>query len=66
MVLPAKHANVIRSLADQDDGGGNSGGRGDVHLHVHAVDAQSVARLFRENGQHLVSALQQQRRNFAF
>jgi hypothetical protein len=63
MVLPAKHADVIRNLADEGQGATTSG---DVHLHVNAVDAQSVARLFRDNGQHLVAALQQQRRNLAF
>lgn len=63
MVLPAKHADVIRGMADQGQGGG---GGGDVHLHVNATDAQSVARLFRDNGQHLVAALQKQRRNLAF
>jgi hypothetical protein len=30
------------------------------------VDAQSVARLFKDNGQALVSVLQKQRRNLAF
>ena len=64
MVLPAKHADVIRSMADQ--GQGSASGGGDVHLHVNATDAQSVARLFRDNGQHIVSALKTQRRNFAY
>lgn len=61
MVLPEKQANAVRQMAD-----GGGGGGGDVHLHVHATDAQSVARLFRDNGQHIVTALQKQRRNFAF
>ena len=61
MVLPAKQADVIRNMAENGGGAG-----GDVHLHVHAVDAKSVERLFRDNGKHLVTALQAQRRNFAF
>jgi len=65
MILPAKHADVIRGMADQGQGGAAAGG-GDVHLHVNATDAQSVARLFRDNGQHIVSALKTQRRNFAY
>ncbi len=60
MILPAKHANVIRELAD---GGGSAGG--DVHLHVNAVDGQSVKRLFENNGAALVNVLRKQGRNFA-
>jgi hypothetical protein len=60
MVLPAKQADVIRNMADN---GGGAGG-GDINLHVHAVDAKSVERLFRDNAKHLVTALQAQRRNF--
>lgn len=65
MVLPAKHADVIRSMADQGQDGQAAAG-GDVHIHINATDSQSVARLFRDNGIHLVAALQQQRRNLAF
>ncbi len=61
MVLPAKHADVIRDMAD----GGNASG-GAFTLNIHATDAQSVARLFRDNGEHLVAALQKQRRNLNF
>lgn len=61
MVLPAKQADVIRDMAD----GGGSGSGGAVHLHVHAVDAKSVQRLFKDNGKALGSALQAQVRNFA-
>lgn len=69
MVLPAKHANVIRDLADQGQGGGGAPAAtaGDnFTLNVHAVDAQSVARLFRDNGDHIVKALQKQRRNLVY
>ncbi len=45
MVLPAKHADVIRSLADQ---GGV--GRGETtNISINAVDGQSVLRLFKRN-----------------
>ena len=60
MVLPQQQADAIRSIA------ANGGSAGAVNLHVHATDAQSVARLFRDNGKHIVTALQQQRRNMAF
>lgn len=67
MVLPAHIANPLReSLAQGDMGSGAGQGGGDINIHINATDAQSVARLFRDNGQHLVSALQQQRRNFGF
>ena len=59
MVLPKKQADVIRGMA-------NGGGGGATHLHVHATDAESVKRLFHNNGAALVEVLQKQRRNFAF
>ena len=63
MVLPAKHADVIRGLADGGEGAGMGGG---ITVHVHATDAQSVARLFRDNGDALVKALASRKRDFAF
>ena len=48
MVLPAKHADVIRDMAD----GGGGKREGDTHLHVNAVDARSVAEMFRRNPGH--------------
>lgn len=60
MILPAKHADVIRDMADNGGGAG-----GDTHLHVHAMDAKSVERMFRDNGRHIAAALQGQVRNFA-
>lgn len=59
MIVPAQFADSAR------DGmlGGKQGG--DTHVHINATDAQSVARLFRDNGQHLVAAIQKQRRNLA-
>jgi hypothetical protein len=60
MVLPAAEAQGLRELI-------GSGGRGgDTHLHIHATDAQSVERLFKNNGKALVEVLRKQRRNFAF
>ena len=64
MVLPAKHADVIRGMADQGQDGGRSGDN--FAVHIHATDAQSVARLFAANGDELVKVLQKQRRNFGF
>lgn len=58
MVLPAQQADVIRDMADS----GGSGGR--VELHVHATDAQSVKRLFENNGAILADVLKKQQRNF--
>lgn len=65
MILPAKHADVIRSLADQGQGAGGGGGD-QYHINIQAVDSQSVQRLFMDNGHHLVQSLRRQNRNFAF
>jgi len=62
MVLPAKHADVIREIAD---GGGGSRQDGAMHVTIHAIDAASVKRLFESNGSALGSALRRQARNFA-
>jgi hypothetical protein len=59
MVLPVQYANVIRDLA----GSGNGGGA--VHLHVAAVDAASVKKLFMDHGPALADSLRRQRRNFS-
>lgn len=59
MILPAKHADVIRGMAE------GGGGGGDTHVHISAVDAKSVERLFLNNGRHIANALQGQVRNFA-
>lgn len=57
MVLPSKHADVIRSLADN---GGAS--RGDMHVHVHAMDTRSVVQAL-ESGGALRTALTKMQRN---
>ncbi len=66
MILPAKHADVIRSIADSNEAGGGMGKKqGDIHLHVQAVDGQSVKKFFRENGKNISNSLQSAARNFA-
>lgn len=63
VVLPSKLSDAFREGADRLGGGGSGG---DTHLHVHAIDAKSVERLFHNNGAAMVSALRAQRRNFTF
>ena len=53
MVLPADLADNVRNMT----------GGGDVHLHVNAVDGQSVRRLFQDNGSHLAQVLKDLHRN---
>lgn len=62
MVLPAKHANVIRSLADGGEGGGGS-----VHHHYHikAFDGQDVKRVLMKHSGSVVAALKEADRKFA-
>lgn len=74
MVLPKGPSNTVRSLKDLPEmltqtqaalerAAGSQGG-GETHLHVHAVDAQSVERLFRNNGHLLAKEMRRQVRNF--
>lgn len=63
MVLPAKHADVIRSLADNGTAARNASPA--TNITIQAMDAQSVKRLFTQNGSALVAALNNQRRGFA-
>lgn len=56
MVLPEGLADRVRNMTD-------NGGSGDVHLHVHATDSQSVARLFKDNGKALAATLRTMQRN---
>ena len=58
MILPEKQANVIRDMAD---GGGD---RKEIHLHVHALDAQDVKRYLKSNSSALAPALSRLARNF--
>lgn len=58
MVLPKAQANVIRDMAE----GGGAGGA--TNITIHAVDAKSVERLFKDHGSTLVKSLKVQSRNF--
>jgi len=57
MVLPARYAEPLRRTVE----GGGAGG-GDVHLHVHATDADSVQRLFERNGRLIGQIVRKQAR----
>jgi hypothetical protein len=57
MVLPAKHADVIRGMA------GGVGGTG-MTVHINAVDAAGVKKLFMTHGAALADSLKAQARNF--
>lgn len=59
MVLPAAQADAVRDMAAN---GGASGG--DVHLHVHAIDAAGVRDYFKRNSHTLAPGLRQLARNF--
>ncbi|MGL4576361.1 MAG: phage tail tape measure protein [Burkholderiaceae bacterium] len=54
MILPTEQADVIRDMAD---GGGGAGGA--MHVTIHAVDAQSIERLFRDNPQAFAAGMKQ-------
>ena len=64
MILPAKHADVIRSLADQGQGAGAVGG-GDVHMHVHTQSTQDFQNFLSQNSHVLAPALRRLGRNFS-
>ena len=56
-ILPA---HVAAPLRDMVEGGGANG----MQIHIHATDAQSVKRLFDQNGKQLVNSLRKQVRAF--
>lgn len=58
MILPAPLSDKIRNMTEP------GGGSGEVHLHVHAIDAASVHKLFMNNGAAIAAAMKQQARNF--
>jgi len=59
MVLPAKHANVIRSLADQEPGqGGGGGDTGPIHIYGSPDDSIKLKDLGK--------VLKKMKRNFEF
>lgn len=55
MVLPAKHADVIRSLAERGPGGMGGGGGGEVHVNVRGASVGDFLLLHKAE---LVKALQ--------
>ena len=49
MILPPSLSQFVQTSAAKASSGGGGGG-GDTHLHVHATDGDSVAKLFRSQG----------------
>jgi hypothetical protein len=66
MVLPAKHADVIRNLANTSGGNSSTANsmNAPVTVNISAVDAQSVKKLFQQHGSTLVDVMSKQHRNF--
>ncbi|WP_034302544.1 hypothetical protein [Herbaspirillum sp. RV1423] len=60
MILPAKHADVIRNMADS--GGGTGGDT--HHYHIQAMDARSFRDFVKSNSSSLAPGLRQLNRNF--
>ncbi len=59
MVLPAKHADVIRGMANEE----GTQKQGDQHFHVHATDTRGFEKLLRDNAATLTKVLRQQHAN---
>lgn len=59
MVLPAHLADKVRNITDDGPGGGPG-----INVHVHAIDARGVRKLFMENGGAIADAMRAQFRNF--
>jgi hypothetical protein len=59
MVLPAKHADVIRGIAE----GGSSSAQ-PMTVNLSALDGQSVKRLLMDHGSAIADSLRNQSRNF--
>lgn len=62
MVLPAKHADVIRSLADGGIKSQAPNSNVKVNFNVSAIDAAGVKKFFADNGKHIASAVASQQR----
>jgi hypothetical protein len=60
MVLPEKHADVVRRMAD-----GGGGGGGDIHIHnnINAMDGASVRRVLMSNPEALAASIKKAVRN---
>lgn len=63
MILPANLSQGFRRIIADQSGGGGSQGSGDVHVHISAVDAKGVERLFMDNQGPLAKALKTMARN---
>jgi hypothetical protein len=63
MILPAKHADVIRSLSDGGSGGA-AGGQTHLHVNVAAMDGASVRRVLLDNTDAVAAALKKASRDF--
>jgi hypothetical protein len=61
MVLPAHLAEKIRSI--DETGGGKGKSMGNMHVQVNAMDAKSVARVFKQNGAAMQQVLHQRMRD---
>ena len=59
--MPAADNSALMSALSSGSDAGQT--MGDIHLHVNAVDAQSVARLFQNNGDAIAKSLAAQIRN---
>lgn len=60
MVLPARHADVIRELADNGGGGGS----GPINITIHALDGADVRRVLLNNSHHVADSVKQAVRMF--
>jgi hypothetical protein len=58
MIIPEQFAQNMRE-------GGTMGGGGATHIHINAVDAKSVKRLFNDNAAGVSEVLRRQARNFS-
>lgn len=64
MVLPAKHAEVIRRMADGGQQGGGAARGGDTyHVNINAMDSRSFHDALSRNGASVVKVIKQQARN---
>ena len=63
-ILPARAAESFRSAIEgRSSMGGSGGGNQPIQINIHAVDSQSVARLFKNNSSALAAALKQAQRS---
>jgi hypothetical protein len=63
MVLPADLAEGVRGMVrggGATGGTGGGGGGNNYETHIHAIDAQSVQRLFTQNGRHIANVVARQ------